>query len=315
MAYAKANRVFETTTTTGTGSLNLAGAATGFQTFVDGIGNGNTCHYEINNGTDWEVGIGTVTAGSPDVLSRDTVIESTNADAKVNWGSGTKNVFVVFAAQTTAETNADNTFSGNNTFSGGNTFSGSNNFSSGSMTLPSATIALFATAAQGALADTAIQSLALAQISLQSAVATTSGTSVDLSTSIPSTVKRITIALSQVSTNGTSPLLIQVGNGSFVTTGYTGSTSWGTTVTNNSNGITADNNMSAALLVDGVVTLISVGGNKWIASVVSANDGGATSSVGAGSITLSSALDRIRITTAGGVNTFDAGSAIISFEY
>lgn len=151
MAYAKANRVFETTTTTGTGSLNLAGAAAGFQTFVDGIGNGNTCHYEINNGTDWEVGIGTVTAGSPDVLSRDTVLESTNADAKVNWGSGTKNVFVLLSAQHTAETNANNTFTGNNAFSGDNDFSG------GTMTLDSATIALFATAAQGAKADTALQ--------------------------------------------------------------------------------------------------------------------------------------------------------------
>ena len=147
MPYAKANRVFETTTTTGTGSLSLAGAITGFQTFVSGIGDGNTCHYEINNGTDWEVGIGTVTAGSPDVLSRDTVLESTNADAKVNWGSGTKNVFVCFPAQTTAETDADNTFSGDNDFSGANDFSG------GSMTLPPATIELFASAAQGAKAD------------------------------------------------------------------------------------------------------------------------------------------------------------------
>ncbi len=154
----------------------------------------------------------------------------------------------------------------------------------------------------------------LTPIQLQSSVATTSGTSVDLSTTIPSTVKRITIALSQVSTNGTSPLIIQVGSGSFVTTGYTGSTSWGTTVTNNSSGITANSNMAAALLVDGVITLISVGGNKWIASVVSANAGGATSSVGAGSITLSGALDRIRITTAGGANTFDAGSVILSWE-
>lgn len=139
MAYAKANRVFETTTTTGTGSLNLAGTSAGFQTFVSGIGDGNTCHYEINNGTDWEVGIGTVTAGSPDVLSRDTVLESTNADAKVNWGSGTKNVFVLLSAQNTAETNANNSFTGNNAFSGDNTYTGDNDFSGGTITLPSST--------------------------------------------------------------------------------------------------------------------------------------------------------------------------------
>ena len=101
MAYVLADRVFETSTSTGTGSFNLAGAAAGFRTFAAGVGTGNTCNYEINNGTDWEIGIGTITAGSPDVLARDTVTASSNAGAKVNWGSGTKNVFLPLIASNT----------------------------------------------------------------------------------------------------------------------------------------------------------------------------------------------------------------------
>ncbi len=110
MAYIVADRVFETSTSTGTGSFNLAGSTAGFRTFVAGVGNGNTCNYEINNGTDWEVGIGTITDGSPDVLARTTVTASSNAGAKVNWGSGTKNVFLPLIASNTAVTAKENTF-------------------------------------------------------------------------------------------------------------------------------------------------------------------------------------------------------------
>lgn len=106
MAFVLADRVFETSTSTGTGSFNLAGSTTGFRTFVAGVGTGNTCNYEINNGTDWEIGIGTITAGTPDVLSRDTVTASSNAGAKVNWGSGTKNVFLPLIAANTGIVNS-----------------------------------------------------------------------------------------------------------------------------------------------------------------------------------------------------------------
>lgn len=98
-----ADRVKETTTTTGTGSLNLAGAATGFQTFVAGIGNGNVCSYLIDDGAgNWEVGRGTVTSGSPDQLSRTTVLDSSNGGAAVNFGAGTKTVACVLAADDVA---------------------------------------------------------------------------------------------------------------------------------------------------------------------------------------------------------------------
>ena len=73
MALVLNDRVKETSTTTGTGTLDLAGASVGFVTFVAGIGNSNTTYYAINaQGTsNWEVGIGTVTDATPDTLARD----------------------------------------------------------------------------------------------------------------------------------------------------------------------------------------------------------------------------------------------------
>ncbi|MCW8129632.1 MAG: hypothetical protein KIS92_04530, partial [Planctomycetota bacterium] len=94
-----ADRVKETTTTTGTGTLDLDGAVEGFQRFVDGIASGNTCYYCITDGADWEIGIGTVTEGSPDTLSRDSVLKSSNGNAAVDWGAGEKEVWVTWPAE------------------------------------------------------------------------------------------------------------------------------------------------------------------------------------------------------------------------
>ena len=93
MALVLADRVNETTTTAGTGTITLAGAVTGYQSF-SAIGNGNTTYYTIaGQGTsEWEVGIGTYTSAGT-TLSRDTVLASSNAGAKVNFSAGTKNVF------------------------------------------------------------------------------------------------------------------------------------------------------------------------------------------------------------------------------
>lgn len=90
MALVHADRVKETSTTTGTGSYSLAGTVAGFRTFASGIGSGNTCAYVATDGTNWETGIGTVTSGSPDTLARTTIAASSNAGAAVNWGAGTK---------------------------------------------------------------------------------------------------------------------------------------------------------------------------------------------------------------------------------
>jgi hypothetical protein len=94
------DRVRETTATTGTGTITLAGAVTGYQSFAV-IGNANTCYYTISDqlGANWEVGIGTYTL-SGTTLARTTVLKSSNANALVNFTAGTKDVFVTYPAET-----------------------------------------------------------------------------------------------------------------------------------------------------------------------------------------------------------------------
>ena len=95
MALVLADRVQETTTTSGTGTVTLAGAVAGYQSFGTAIGNANTTYYTIagQSGSEWEVGIGTYTL-SGTTLSRDTILSSSNAGAAVNFSAGTKDVFV-----------------------------------------------------------------------------------------------------------------------------------------------------------------------------------------------------------------------------
>jgi hypothetical protein len=99
MALVVNDRVKETSTTTGTGTFDLAGAVSGFESFVAGIGNSNTTYYAIvNENGEFEVGLGTVTDAATDTLSRDTIISSSNSDSAVNFGAGTKNVFCTLPA-------------------------------------------------------------------------------------------------------------------------------------------------------------------------------------------------------------------------
>jgi hypothetical protein len=101
MALVINDRVKETSTTTGTGTIDLAGAETGYESFVSGVGTTNTTYYaiELNSAGEWEVGIGTVTDAATDTLSRDTIISSSNSDAAVNFSAGTKNVFCTLPAK------------------------------------------------------------------------------------------------------------------------------------------------------------------------------------------------------------------------
>lgn len=112
MALVIADRVRETSTTTGTGTYTLAGAETGFRTFSTAIGNGNTTLYVAVMGSNWEVGLGTVGAGT---LARTTILASSNAGSAVNWSAGTKQIGCSPAAAYIALLQGGNTFLGNQT--------------------------------------------------------------------------------------------------------------------------------------------------------------------------------------------------------
>lgn len=96
MALVLRDRVKESTSTTGTGTLTLGGASDGFQSFSV-IGDGNTTYYAITSGNDWEVGIGTYTA-SGTTLSRDTVLESSNSGSAINLTAAAE-VFCTYPAE------------------------------------------------------------------------------------------------------------------------------------------------------------------------------------------------------------------------
>lgn len=153
---------------------------------------------------------------------------------------------------------------------------------------------------------------------LSTAQASTSGTSIDF-TSIPSWVKRITVMFSAVSTSGSSNLLIQIGDsGGIENTGYT-------SVAGDFNGNTAENTIgfildrvhTASAIFKGSIVLSLVTGNSFVSNgILAYSDStyGATTSCSAGSKTLSTQLDRVRITTVNGTDTFDAGSINIMYE-
>lgn len=156
-----------------------------------------------------------------------------------------------------------------------------------------------------------------AVITRGTAVATTSGTSVDF-TSIPSTVKRITVMLSGVSTNGTSPIILQLGDsGGVEITDYLGSATEVRSTPDSdlfTTGFGLLQSPSAGDLFYGIATIANLSGNIWVYSFAGGCSTTAQTYIGGGSKTLSATLDRIRLTTTGGVNTFDAGSVNIMYE-
>jgi hypothetical protein len=152
------------------------------------------------------------------------------------------------------------------------------------------------------------------------AVASTSGTSIDF-TGIPSWVKRVTVMMNGVSTNGTSDVIIQIGDsGGIETTGYAGLTNrspaGGTSTTSLSTSFNIDGGIGDATCVrGGLYSLNLIGSNAW-------TFGGSQAGIGAannmcftnGTKTTSATLDRIRITTVNGTDTFDAGTINILYE-
>jgi len=145
--------------------------------------------------------------------------------------------------------------------------------------------------------------------------ASTSGTSIDF-TSIPSWVKRITVMFNGVSTNGTDNYLLQIGDGSVNTTGYSsvgsGMDGSGVSVTASTAGFDI-RSTSAAYAISGSVVLTLVSSNIWVANGILSTSLPLAFTT-SGTKTLTGVLDRIRITTVGGTYTFDAGSINILYE-
>jgi hypothetical protein len=99
MAFVINDRVKETTSTLGTGTVTLSGAQLGFQSFSSGVGAGNSTYYTIALGSQWEVGIGSLTNAT--TFTRDTVISSSNASALVSFTTGIKDIFCSLPAKET----------------------------------------------------------------------------------------------------------------------------------------------------------------------------------------------------------------------
>jgi hypothetical protein len=151
------------------------------------------------------------------------------------------------------------------------------------------------------------------------AVASTSGTSIDF-TSLPTGLKRITVMFQGVSTNGTSPLQIQIGAGSITTSGYLGvvsnaSSTVATETRTSGFPVMHANAQTADATVHGNALIALQNTNAWVENCVVGKTGSVNvTCFGGGSITLGGTLDRVRITTVNGTDTFDAGSINILFE-
>jgi len=155
-------------------------------------------------------------------------------------------------------------------------------------------------------------------LTLATAQASTSGTSRDF-LGIPSWVRRVTVMFSGVSTNGTSPLILQIGTSSgFETSGYLSQTN---TFDSGPGGVFATGSFAltsvntAAYNWNGVIPICLIGSNLWVTSgVLMTASGSAATTIMAGSKTLAGTLDRLRIATVNGTDTFDAGTINIMYE-
>lgn len=147
--------------------------------------------------------------------------------------------------------------------------------------------------------------------------ASTSGTSIDF-TSIPTWVKRITVMLNGVSTSATSNIQIQIGAGSVTTSGYTcyignldGTNA--TSIATATSGFIVKSGVSASALYNGVMVINLLTGNTWLSTNSTSGSSGVTT-FSNGSLALGGTLDRVRITTVNGTDTFDLGSINILYE-
>jgi hypothetical protein len=152
------------------------------------------------------------------------------------------------------------------------------------------------------------------------AVASTSGTSIDF-TGIPSWAKKITVMFSGVSTSGTAQVLVQIGtSGGVVATGYLGTACLNvTSATTNTNSTgfriePSDASVTSSSVRHGIATITNITGNTWCFTSAHGHSNTSCSTYAGGSLALGGVLDRVRITTTNGTDTFDAGSINILYE-
>lgn len=400
MTVSVAHRARETTATTGTGTYTLDGPVAGFQTLVsaaidiEGGAGPWLVHGVVTDGTDWEVGVYTLTDASPDTLARTNIIASSNGGAAVNWGAAAKSVFIWplaphvsnllddqagdgflvriasgvygavpltgsggIAVANASGHNASGTSAASPIISldignmstiaamvAGDVFavldqsssanrgvplSGITKASGGIIARGSAGLAFESSALGGSTGAVATSDLVVIQTpggvprveradalpvgpTLGTEDTTTGGTSIDF-TGLPSGIKRITVMGASMSTTGSSPLQIQLGDsGGIETTGYVGSVAddAGTLRTNFSSGLLVSPTIGSGTSANFTAILTVLDGNTWSFSCEMGRDDAARMYHSAGNKALSAELDRIRFTTTGGTNTFDANGGI-----
>ena len=166
--------------------------------------------------------------------------------------------------------------------------------------------------------DTNASRAQLERIVQSTAVASTSGTTIDF-TGIPAWAKRITIMFNGVSTNGSSSYLVQIGSGSTTITGYGSSSGGSANATTPSVSLSTAGfiiyNDAAASVISGAMQIYNISSNNWVSNHSVGRTNVAVFFTGGGnSPALSGTLDRVRITTVNGTDTFDAGSINIMYE-